>query len=90
MFLFIQKIFQKLLTTKKVYGMIFIVAGMVKLADTRVLEARAERREGSSPFTRTIFLFKTYIHIQINSAYLSKTYALFFILYKSYFIFIYF
>ena len=26
---------------------------MVKLADTRVLEARAARREGSSPFTRT-------------------------------------
>ena len=28
---------------------------MVKLADTPVLEAGAERREGSSPFTRTIF-----------------------------------
>ena len=33
---------------------------MVKLADTRVLEARAARREGSSPFTRTIFIFKMY------------------------------
>ena len=46
---------QKLLTSKRVYGIIFIVAGMVKLADTPVLEAGAERREGSSPFTRTIF-----------------------------------
>ncbi len=30
-----------------------VVAGMVELADTSVLEADAERREGSSPFTRT-------------------------------------
>ena len=32
---------------------IHVVAGMVELADTSVLEADAERREGSSPFTRT-------------------------------------
>ena len=32
---------------------IHVVAGMVELADTSVLEADAARREGSSPFTRT-------------------------------------
>ena len=39
---------------------IHVVAGMVELADTSVLEADAERREGSSPFTRTtrLSLFK--------------------------------
>ena len=52
----IKKLFLKVLTKTNTYDIICIVAGMVKLADTRVLEARAERREGSSPFTRTIFL----------------------------------
>ena len=32
-----------------------IHADVVELADTRVLEARAERREGSNPFIRTKF-----------------------------------
>ncbi len=46
----------KLLTKTNLYGIIIhVVAGMVELADTSVLEADAERREGSSPFTRTKF-----------------------------------
>ena len=78
----ILNILKKLLTNKLIYGNIIIVAGMVKLADTRVLEARAARREGSSPFTRTIFLFFIYflnikhISIKLMCLFLHKFYLI--------------
>ena len=52
---------------------IHVVAGMVELADTSVLEADAARREGSSPFTRTK---KSRILTKFGSFYFySKVYA---------------
>lgn len=58
--IFFHFILKKVLTNKKSYGIIYEVltelfrAGMAELADAPDLESGVARREGSSPFTRTI------------------------------------